>query len=68
MLLLKESHTIVNYLNMPVPKIQQSAVFLACTVKIKADCVLWQNGLSSFQAGDIKLERFLPKNQYTQSK
>ena len=27
---------------------------------------LWQYGLSSFQAGGMKLERFLPKNQHTQ--
>ena len=57
MLLLKESRTIVNYLNM-----------YACTVKIKANFVLWQYELSSFQAGDIKWERCLPKNQHTQSK
>ena len=29
---------------------------------------LWQYGLSSFQAGGTKLERFLPKNQHTQRK
>ena len=29
---------------------------------------LWQYGLWSFQAGDTKLERFLPKNQQTQRK
>ena len=29
---------------------------------------LWQYGLSSFQAGDTKLERFLPKNQHTEMK
>ena len=29
---------------------------------------LWQYGLQSFQTGDTKLERFLPKNQHTQSK
>ena len=29
---------------------------------------LWQYGLWSFQAGGTKLERFLPKNQHTQSK
>ena len=27
---------------------------------------VWQCGLSSFQAGHTKLERFLPKNQPTQ--
>ena len=27
---------------------------------------IWQYGLSSFQAGDTKLERFLAKNQHTQ--
>ena len=26
---------------------------------------LWQYGLWGFQAGDTKLERFLPKNQHT---
>ena len=31
-------------------------------------CKLWQYGLSSFQAGGTKLERFLPKNQCTQRK
>ena len=29
---------------------------------------LLQYGLLRFQAGDIKLERFLPKNQHTQRK
>ena len=29
---------------------------------------LWQYGLWSFQTGDTKLERFLPKNQHTQRK
>ena len=29
---------------------------------------VWQYGLSSFQAGCTKLERFLPKNQHTQRK
>ena len=29
---------------------------------------VWQYGLSSFQTGGIKLERFLPKNQHTQRK
>ena len=29
---------------------------------------IWQYGLSSFQAGYTKLERFLPKNQHTQRK
>ena len=31
-------------------------------------CILWQYGLSSFKAGGIKLEIFLPKNQHTQRK
>ena len=31
-------------------------------------CTVWQYGLWSFQAGDTKLERFLPKNQHTQRK
>ena len=29
---------------------------------------IWQYGLSIFQVGDTKLERFLPKNQHTQRK
>ena len=29
---------------------------------------VWQYGLWSFQAGDLKLERFLPNNQNTQRK
>ena len=29
---------------------------------------LWQNGLWSFQTGDTKLERFLPKNQHIYQK
>jgi hypothetical protein len=29
---------------------------------------LWQYGLWSFQTGDTKLERYLPKNQLTQRK
>ena len=43
--------------------------------KIKTDksqmihvCKVWQYGLWSFQTGDTKLERFLPKNQHTQKK
>ena len=28
-------------------------------------CMLWEYGLLSFQAGYTKLERFLPKNQHT---
>ena len=31
-------------------------------------CILWQYGLWSFQTGDKKLERFLPKNQHTRRK
>jgi hypothetical protein len=31
-------------------------------------CLVWQYGLWSFQPGDTKLERFLPKNQLTQRK
>ena len=30
--------------------------------------LLWQYGLWSFQTGDTKLERVLPKNQHTQKK
>ena len=30
--------------------------------------ILWLYGLSSFQAGGTKLERFLRKNQHTQRK
>ena len=29
---------------------------------------VWQYGLKSFQTGDTKLERILPKNQHTQRK
>ena len=29
-----------------------------------ASCILWQYELSSFQAGNTKLERFLPKIQH----
>ena len=32
------------------------------------DLALWQYGSWSFQTGDTKLERFLPKNQDTQRK
>ena len=32
------------------------------------DYRLWKYGLWSFQMGDTKLERFLPKNQHTQRK
>ena len=43
---------------------------------LELDCILkgsyyyrvWQYGLWSFQMGDRKLERFLPKNQLTQTK
>ena len=34
----------------------------------KGQARLWQYGLWSFQTGDTKLERFLPKNQHTQRK
>ena len=34
----------------------------------QARYVLWQYGLSSFQAGGTELERFMPKNQHTQRK
>ena len=30
--------------------------------------LIWQYGWWSFQTGDTKLERFLPKNQHTQRK
>ena len=30
--------------------------------------ILWQYGLSSFQAGGVKLEKLLPTNQHTQRK
>ena len=33
-----------------------------------SDSIIRQYGLSSFQAGGIKLERFLHKNQHTQRK
>ena len=36
-----------------------------CILKVLAS---WQYGLWSFQARGTKLERFLPKNQYTQRK
>ena len=38
--------------------------------QIKEDEIpkVWQYGLWSFQTGDTKLERFLPKNQHTQRK
>jgi hypothetical protein len=32
------------------------------------DLPVWQYGLWSFQTGDTKLERLLPKNQLTQRK
>ena len=36
-------------------------------IKLYTDeCLLWQYGLWSFQTGGTKLEKFLPKNQYTQ--
>ena len=33
-----------------------------------ATLLLWQYGLWSFQTGDTKLERVLPKNQHTKRK
>ena len=40
-----------------------------CTFQAIDGCYcLWQYELSSFQAGGIKLERFLPKNQRTERK
>ena len=40
---------------------------LSALFNVHAYC-LWQYGLSRFQAGYTKLERFLPKNQHTQRK
>jgi hypothetical protein len=42
--------------------------FLQAPLSAVLDCLLWQYGLWSFQAGDTKLERFLHKNQHTQRK
>ena len=39
-----------------------------CNKIISDDSHIWQYGLSSFQVGGKKLERFLPKNQHTQRK
>ena len=36
--------------------------------RVWAVCRIWQYGLWSFQMGDTKLERFLPKNQHAQRK
>ena len=36
--------------------------------RVSTHCTLWQYGLWSFQTGGRKLERFLPKNQHTQTK
>ena len=44
---------------------------LQCSVPegdLHCQCILWQYGLWSFQTGGTKSERFLPKNQHTQSK
>ena len=37
-------------------------------VTFASESRLWQYGLWSFQSGDTKLERFLPKNQHIQRK
>ena len=36
--------------------------------KVRVGCSLWQYRLWSFKSRDTKLERFLSKNQHTQSK
>ena len=38
------------------------SLFITITYKYY---ILWQYGLWSFQTGDTKLERFLPKNHFT---
>ena len=48
------------------PKLYDGDINL--TIKELANAVqLWQYGLWSFQTGDTKLERFLPKNQHMYS-
>ena len=42
-------------------------VFIICYARSRPSAE-WQDGLWSFQTGGIKLERFLPKNQHTQTK
>ena len=42
--------------------------FCVCMSLLSLCVLLWLYGLSSFQAGGAKLERFLPKNQHTQRK
>ena len=51
----------------------QSFVSQSCAPKSRVSeerlsSQVWQYGLWSFQTGDTKLERFLPKNQHTQKK
>ena len=38
------------------------------TMMVHSESKVWQYGLWSFQMGDTKLERFLPKNPHTQRK
>ena len=47
---------------------QKIAVKWAGLAVLSCMYVVWQYGLGSFQTGDTKLERFLPKNQHTQRK
>ena len=43
-------------------------MFIFTCVSLLYIDTIWLHGLSSFQAGDTKLERFMPKNQHTQRK
>jgi hypothetical protein len=45
-----------------------SAEFFSLVHSLYNPCLLWQYGLSSFQAGYTNLKRFVPKNQHTQRK
>ena len=49
-------------------KYSSSNVKFFCHLLTLRQCLLWQYALSSFQEGDTKLERFLPKNQHTERK
>ena len=66
----RETQTVeinLSYLTMGLQKFIFRFV-LSRRCSIFCTCSLWQYGLWSFQTGDTKWERFLPKNQHTQRK
>ena len=58
-------HSLYTHLMLFTAWISHELVFYEPSIHSIICCTLWQYRLWSFQAGGTKLERFLPKNQYT---